>query len=176
MRYYNSTASLLPYTVTNLPTWQFGEYWRSNFDYRLFVISGSSYATAAVSLPDGSLQYFNAAGKPVLNYTNADESLQTISGGYIYQAENRQYTFDTTGKLTSIGLIGGVTRTLTYSDGTTGSNGGYVLLADGSASATTLPAGLLIRVTDSFGRTLSFGYDATNRVVKLIDSQNQIVL
>lgn len=33
-----------------------------------------------------------------------------------------------------------------------------------------LPAGSLIRVSDSFGHTLQFGYDLANRVVKMIDS------
>src|SRR6266700_2758243 len=64
---------------------------------------------------------------------------------------------------------GDVSQTLTYSDGTTGTNGGFILDANGLPTAVALPAGLLIRAADNFGRTLAFGYGMALRVVKLTD-------
>lgn len=78
--------------------------------------------------------------------------------------------YSDSGKLQSITTRGGVVQTLTYSDGTSGANGGYVLDSSGNPTSTILSGGLLIRVTDSFGRVLSFGYSALNHVVKATDS------
>ncbi len=174
-RYYNPFGSLIPYTAGMNVAKQFGDNWRSIFDYKLYPISDSSYSIAAVSKPDGSLQYFNQLGRPLLGYGASDESLIRNSDNYIYSADNRKYIFDIAGKLISIKLVGGVTRTLTYSNGTTGAGGGYVLYPDGTPSNVVLPAGLLLSVTDSFGRTMTFGYDAINRVVDLVDSEGKTI-
>ena len=67
-------------------------------------------------------------------------------------------SYDAQGKLLSIANRHGLTRTLTYSDGTTGANGGAYLEPDGLTFTTSaIPAGFLIRVTQQ-GRTISFGY------------------
>lgn len=77
--------------------------------------------------------------------------------------------YDASGKLLSITHRGGRVETLVYSDGTSGTGGGFVLDADGNATASVLPVGLLIRVSDEAGRSLKFGYDASSRVVKMTD-------
>jgi len=88
--------------------------------------------------------------------------------GWAYKNEHDEVeSYDAAGKLISITNRTGLTQTLTYSDGTAGANGGYVLSATGIQIATVLPAGKLIRVTDPAGRSLQYGYDTTGRVVKM---------
>ena len=97
--------------------------------------------------------------------------------GWSYSNENDEVeTYDATGKLVSITSRAGLTQTLTYSDGTNGANGGYVLLATGAPSSSILLPGFLIRVTDPAGRSLQYGYDATGRVVKVIDPAGGVYL
>ena len=70
----------------------------------------------------------------------------------------------------------GFSQTLTYSDGTAGTNGGYFLDATGNPTTYVLSAGLLIRVTDPVGRMLQFGYDTSSRVVKMTDPAGGVYL
>ncbi|HKB61111.1 MAG TPA: hypothetical protein VKC56_13825, partial [Gallionellaceae bacterium] len=97
-----------------------------------------------------------------------DSSGQITGWAYVNDHDETE-TYDATGKLISITNRAGLSQTLTYSDGTSGANGGYVLDASGNPTTTVLPAGLLIRVADPAGRTLQYGYDASNRVVKMTD-------
>ncbi|MFZ3017857.1 MAG: hypothetical protein WA056_05315 [Gallionella sp.] len=97
--------------------------------------------------------------------------------GWTYRNDQDEVeTYDAVGRLLSITNKAGLVQTLTYSDNTAGPNGGYVLSATGIATATILPAGKLIRVTDPAGRTLQFGYDAAGRAVKMIDPAGGIYL
>ncbi len=94
----------------------------------------------------------------------------TSGGGWNYvTSDDATETYNALGILQSITDRGGRTQTLTYSDGTTGPSGGYVLDASGNPTPSTLPSGLLIRVTDASGRALSFGYDVYSRIVTLVD-------
>ena len=61
--------------------------------------------------------------------------------------------------LLSITDRNGLSQTLTYSDGSnSGPNGGFQVDANGNPTGSAVPPGLLIRVTDTMGRTLNFGY------------------
>jgi YD repeat-containing protein len=93
----------------------------------------------------------------------------TVTGWKYTTAADEVELYDADGKLQSITNYSGLTQTLTYADGTTGPNGGYVLDAAGNPTATILPAGLLIRVTDVSSHSLNFGYDAANRIAKMTD-------
>jgi len=98
-----------------------------------------------------------------------DKLVQLASGWQLTTADNAVETYDATGKLLTIADRAGRTQTLTYTDGTAGPNGGYVLDASGNSTTTILPAGLLLRVTDATGNALNFGYDASSRIVKMTD-------
>ena len=88
--------------------------------------------------------------------------------GWIYTNENDELEkYDASGRLISITNGAGLSQTLTYSDGTSGTTGGYVLDATGNVTTSVLPAGFLIHVVDPAGRTLQYGYDAVGRVVKV---------
>lgn len=95
---------------------------------------------------------------------------------YVSAQDDETEHFDATGKLVSIANRAGLTQTLIYSDGTAGANGGYVLNATGAATTVVLPAGRLIRVADSFGHTLQFGFDSVGRVVKAINPAGGVYL
>lgn len=113
-------------------------------------------------IPDRLIELKDAAGvRTGWRYTTADDDVEL---------------YDASGKLLSITHRGGRVETLFYSDGTTGSNGGFVLDADGNATSTVLPAGLLIRVSDDAGRSLRFGYDASSRIVKMTDPAGGVFL
>ncbi|HLB17337.1 MAG TPA: DUF6531 domain-containing protein, partial [Burkholderiales bacterium] len=73
--------------------------------------------------------------------------------------------YDAGGRLISVSDRAGVKHALTYSDGTVNPpNGGTI-----EGTSTPLPAGLLIRVQHDFGQTLTFGYNAAGRIVRLTD-------
>jgi YD repeat-containing protein len=71
-------------------------------------------------------------------------------------ADNSIETYDASGKLTSIADRSGLAQTLTYSDAST-------------PVAIAPTTGLLIRVTDTFGRQLNFTYDNSSRISTLTD-------
>ncbi|WP_283745175.1 RHS repeat protein [Sideroxydans sp. CL21] len=97
--------------------------------------------------------------------------------GWTYTNENDEVeTYNVLGELVSITNRAGLIQTLTYSDGTAGPNGGYVLSATGAPTTTILPAIHLIRVTDPAGRSLQYGYDGTGRVVKMTDPAGGVYL
>jgi YD repeat-containing protein len=86
-----------------------------------------------------------------------------ITGWLYYDASSESTEqYDAAGKLLSIASREGLVQALTYSDGTAA--GGFI-----EGTSTALPAGLLTKVADPFGRTLLFGYDAARRIVRLTD-------
>ena len=99
--------------------------------------------------------------------------LSTTGGiaGWTYTTEDQDVEqYNPIGQLLSVTNRTGQTTTLSYSDGTINlPYGGYVLDATGAPTVITLPAGLLLRVTDAYQHSLSFGYDAASRIVKMTD-------
>src|SRR5215831_2555514 len=150
-----------------------GQVWRTGFDKRVVVLSpASTFVSTAIAPPSGEIQYFDANGREVLNYSGAAGTLVTVAGtGYFYKGTDRTEFYGTDGRLKSISLASGQVITLTYSDGTTGPNGGFVLDATGAPHSPALPVPLnaLIRVSDTQGNTLSLGYDAGDRIVLMTD-------
>ncbi len=141
-----------------------GANWRGTYDRSI----SAQTTTATVYRPDGKSYKFQLSGSVWVGDADGVDRLQQITGGWTYTtADDAVETYDSTGKLLSIANRVGLKQTLTYSDGTTGSNGGYVLDASGNPTVATLPAGRLIGVTDSVGRVLGFGYDASGHIVKV---------
>lgn len=184
-RMYNSTG--IPFLSS------LGMNWQIAYDRSIVTNSnGTSLITATVKRADGKQYYFNQAigtATPPLTTTTWTPDADVVgslvqifapvvppatvgaAAGWRYTNENDEVeTYDVAGKLLSLTNKAGLVQTLSYSDGTAvAPNGGYVLSATGLATATVLPAGRLIRVTDPAGRSLQFGYDASGRVVKAID-------
>ncbi len=104
------------------------------------------------------IRRFNADSQPV--------------GWTLITADDTTESYDTAGRLTSVRIRSGAQQTLSYSDGTEAS--GYVLDAQGNPTGWPLPADLLIRVADAYGRQLTLGYNAQSRLIKLTDPASGI--
>ncbi|MEA3195517.1 MAG: hypothetical protein QOD26_3850, partial [Betaproteobacteria bacterium] len=150
---------------------RFGWHWRDSFNRAISRIGSST--TAIAYRPDGkALQFTLSAGVWSPDAGTPDRLVQTTSpaGWQLTTASSDEVeTYDSAGKLLTIKARSGLTQTLTYSDGTNGANGGVVLDASGNPTSFILAAGYLIRAADHFGRTISFGYDNTGRVIKVTD-------
>lgn len=106
-----------------------------------------------------------------------DTLVELVSGGvtigWTYTTANGEVeSYDAQGKLLSVTDRNGLTHNYFYSNGTV-QGGGYILDANGNPTATVLPAGRVIQISDAFGRTIKFGYDVNNRLVKMIDPSEQ---
>jgi YD repeat-containing protein len=189
-RIYNSGGASPE--VVNSTSW--GAQWRGNYDRSIgYYTNTVSLKTAFVKRPNGKTYNFTQAiGTPIStmisNSTWTSDSdvvgSLTLLGvdsydtplGWMYVNENDETEmYDGNGNLLSITNRQGLTQTLTYSDGTNGPNGGYVLDANGNPTPTVLPPGLLIRVTDPMGRTLKYGYDSYNRVTSLTNPAGAVI-
>ena len=103
-------------------------------------------------------------GRPVERVTPEGDGWRYVNGA------DETETYDAAGRLLSIADRTGLKQMLAYSDGTqNGATGGVVLDDNGNPLTLPLPAGKLIRVTDPFGRVLSFGYDSAGRVKLVLD-------
>jgi len=155
-------------TFDDYPT-RFGRRWRDSFDRRISVNGSNAFAYRA----DGkAFQFVSGGGGWVPDADTNDRLTElqnppgTRTGWQLAVAGGDELeTYDAAGRLLSIRSRVGLTQTLTYSDGTNGPDGGFLLDASGLPTTVALPAGLLIRAADNFGRTLAFGYGMALRVV-----------
>ena len=166
-RYYNTGRS-------SPLTQGFGGYWQHSYDRRVIDIAVDKVLYYSA---DGKVLTFNlvagtwAAEADVADVLVELKNADGIRTGWTYRvaANDDVETFSPGGRLASIRNRAGLTTTIAYTDGTTGPNGAFVLDAQGNPTAAVLPLGLLLRVTDPFGRTLRFGYDSGFRIVKITD-------
>jgi len=157
---------------------RFGRRWRDSFERRILV-DGSN---VMVYRPGGeALRYVPNGSSWVTDADTSDRLTElqdppgTRTGWQLLVASSDELeTYDASGKLLTIQSRSGLTQTLAYSDGTSGLDGGFVLDANGSPTAKVLPAGLLIRASDNFGRVLAFGYNDLSRTVKVTDPAGNI--
>ena len=120
------------------------------------IVGGRQSWSVDAPYPQRLLRTFDAGNQPT-GWIVVDPREATVE------------TYNRFGQPTQIAGPGGDVRTLTYSDGTTGANGGIELDGNGNPSGAVLPANLLIRVTDNFGRSLTLGYDSLARLSKVTD-------
>ena len=137
-----------------------GEKWRHNYD-RSIVLTDTpalSTATAYVYRPDGRIFPFNreAGGNWVTNpafnarlSTRYDSSGTPVGWRYI-DSDDSTEDYDTSGRLLSIANRAGLTLRLAYENDR------------------------LATVTDTFGRSLVFAYDANGRLVTVTDPSGGI--
>ena len=159
IRTYNSG------TGTNYFGGPLGKGWQHNYGVRLAI---ANVVTAFRG--DGRIVEFVPNGSAWLHWLDVNDrlvELRDTSGvrtGWKYLSSAHDVElYDASGTLLSITSSTGATTTLTYSDGTaSGGRGGVI-----EGTATPLPRSLLLRVTDSFGVSLSFGYNADYRLVRV---------
>jgi YD repeat-containing protein len=143
-----------------------GSYWYDTYQRQVHYTSGNLLIpdVATVTRQDGRLIQFSLSQGAWISESDTNERLIELkdAGGNTTgwtlnnAADNSIESYDADGKLISITNRTGQTQTLTYSIETTASN-----------IAPTL--GLLIRVTDAFGRQLNFTYDALSRIKTMTD-------
>jgi YD repeat-containing protein len=151
--------------------------WTHSFSHWITNVSGASavlvfrpngqmyVATSPGAATAAGLQQWTLDSDVVLQvYEQINGSLQG-TGWLARSLEGQEESYDTSGNLLSILDKQGRADALTYSTGSSG----YALDANWNATTTVLPSGLLIDVTDSFGRSLSFGYNASLQLVQVTD-------
>ena len=159
IRTYNSGAG------TDYFSGALGKGWQHNYGLRLsisnVVTSFRGNGRIVEFAPNGS----NWSHWPDVNdqLTELKNSSDVRTGWKYVSATNDVEVYDPGGTLVSITSRMGNTTTLTYSDGTGRGNRGGVI----EGTSVPLPASLLLRVTNTFGLVLSFGYDSNYRIVRV---------
>ena len=170
VRYYGSSTALL--APLNEPTG-----WTASYTQVLKVNTAGTPVTVMARRPEGTGVFFVlSAGSYIADSDIADKLVEIVNGGittgwqYTHAATENIETYDALGKLLSIEDRAGRTQLLTYSDGLGGRYPVTAPVCNGvpGAPAPTV-AGLLICVTDHFGRQLNFARDAFGRVSKMTD-------
>ena len=140
-----------------------GSRWSHNFHQGLLVVSDQVTLIRA----DKQMFIFRPVSGLWQPDTDVDYHLEEIltnsvrTGWKVTTPENTIETYSSNGDLLSMTAISGVTQTLVYSNSTT--------------PTTTAPvAGLIIRVTDSFGKSLNFTYDSASRISTMTDPAGQV--
>jgi YD repeat-containing protein len=174
----NGFELTLTYNTQDDDTSHFGRRWRDTFDRRIYRNANGTGTTTFAYRPDGKSINFALSGAVWVPDADTSSTLtqQTdangVTTGWQLQvaAGDEVETYDATGNLLTIRSRTGLVQTLSYSDGTSGPNGGVYLDANGQPTTSQLPVGFLIRAADNFGRTLVFAYDInTARVAKITD-------
>lgn len=140
---------------------RYGTHWSSN--YEKMIWTNSAYPNNIGSQrDDGKILTFTLADGKYQPDADIADSLtrQTDSAGntsgwqYLVAADQSLESYDANGKLLSITSRAGWAQTLKYSTG---------------PSASAQQAGLLLSISDHAGRSLTFEYDHSNRVVRMND-------
>ena len=144
-------------------------------NWRLFSsLINPVWETVQVIRRDGRpLRFTLQGGQWIGDTDSADKLTQSATGWTLKTAHDAVETYNLSGNLVAVVNRAGWTHTFTYSDGTGGTNGGYILDSNGQPTIMALPAGMLIRLSDSAGRSLAFGYDMAMHIVKMTDPNNQ---
>jgi RHS repeat-associated protein len=138
VRYYNSQGFFRLFSSSAMSPGMLGDYWRTNYDRRIFGITGSTSVAAALQTPDGSIKYFSAAGVELEHFSGqaADTLTSIVGGGWtLTRGDDSVETYNANGYLIGTWEKSKFQQILTY--GTDGR---------------------LATVSDSYGRTLSFAY------------------
>ncbi|WP_158628845.1 RHS repeat protein [Dyella choica] len=173
-RYYNSDP--------NVRGGHNGVQWLTNYDRSLsFNSSGidalsgrpSSPTKVTVQRQNGQELTFNKANgvwqgdADVSNVlTETDDGSGYVLSWTLFVSATRQYeTYSPMGSLLSVSDGAHTLLTLTYTDGTT----------QQSSTGTVLPGGLLRKVTDARGRSLTFGYDSQLNLVSVTEPDGGVL-
>jgi YD repeat-containing protein len=143
-------------------TGMFGKGWKGNFERKI----NGGVAVARAERPNGRELSFRAPASGNVYVPDADiaDQLQhftdssgtTTSWRYIVAADDSTELYNPAGKLVSITDRAGLTITLTYSNAST-------------PTQVAPLTGLLIGVTNPFGRSFSYVYDTLGRIASMTD-------
>jgi RHS repeat-associated protein len=155
-RFYNSSDTVSPATL--------GAQWRHSFNRSLAIPSGNIEGSIAIlERPDGKRETFTKKGSQWISDPDIPDTLVEIDGvdgqpvNYvIFVAGLKQFeTYSTSGLLQSVRDESGLTSSFIYSSADTPSN-------------IAPRAGLLLKVTDPYGRAINFKYDYSSRIAQII--------
>lgn len=152
----------------------FGTSWTSNIERRVKVYTTSSDSVplnVGVLRPDATEWAYTrpASGTEYTKDADAidrlirlvDTNQNTTGWRFLVDADGSIEDYDVSGKLTLLTNRAGLTQTFVYSDSTT--------------PTTIAPAvGLLIKVTDPAGRSMSLAYDSSSHVSQVTGPQGEI--
>lgn len=151
--------------MTGSATAGFGSAWSHNHSVALKKngTPGSAGSTAKIVFGDGSARVFNwQVGSSSWLADSSADALTANTTGLLYtrQEDNSSWQFDTTGRLLAVTRRNGWVTTYTYST---------------ASIPTTIapPAGLLLTVTNQFGRSLNFSYNAASQLMSVTASDGQ---
>jgi YD repeat-containing protein len=157
------------YNGNSIRNGRYGVRWSSNYE-RMILLNAVYPNNASVARGDGKELGFvlnNGSYQPDGDITDkltrqVDSAGNTTGWQYLVAADQSLENYDAGGKLLSITGRAGLVQTLSYSDAST---------------ATTIApqAGLLVRVSDSFGHQLNFVYDNNSRVSQMADPAGGII-
>jgi YD repeat-containing protein len=165
---------LLTYNYNDNQITSFGRRWRSPFDRAIQVDDDGS---TVVFRQDGkALRFLKSTGMWVTDADTNDTLQELLDAGakrigwqYRVAEDDSLESYNANGKLTSMLQRDGVLISLQYSDGTSGTGGGVYIDDSGNPlNNNTLAAGLLIKVSNSFGGTIRFRYDTRNKISQAI--------
>jgi YD repeat-containing protein len=158
------------YNGNSIRNGRYGARWSSNYERMVWTNTYNIKTTAGVQRSDGKILTFTLAGgvyRPDADVTDsltrqADSLNNTIGWQYRVAADQSLESYDAAGKLVRTTSRDGWVQTLSYSDATT------------PAMVAPQP-GLLLRVTDQFGRQLNFTYDSSSRVSQMTDPTGKAI-
>lgn len=144
-----------------------GGFWRHNYQRRVILDPGLMVANVIGA--NGVSVTFTKSGTTWSPLSHRRESLTELRSGGVLTGWLFRTTdggleqYDANGNLTVRSEASGTRQSLTYTDGTaSGPNGATALDA-----AVPVPAGLLRRVADDFGRSLTFDYVSTGVLTRV---------
>jgi YD repeat-containing protein len=165
-RMYSSRGSIFQYAAGAGPV-SVDSLWRHTFDIRLQLISTSVATSAAVSWPDGQIQYFKGSGQAILATNDNSARLSSSADAHVLRFDGMTYRFTSEGVLSELATWSGRSFSLRYADGTLGPGGQVARDSGGASLASPVPAGHLIEVVSSTGRQLRFDRDVAGRLTQL---------
>jgi len=162
------TYNSVPVKKMPVRPYAFGNGWTSTYGSHVWIVGTSK---AAALRPDGKFYQFlaPASGHVFIPEADVPDLLTRVVNGsgqitgwqYRVGADYSLENYNGEGNLTSIVKRTGETTTLTYSTGAT------------SPSIAPWP-GLLVTVTDHFGRTLQFVHDSSGRVKQVTNPNGSV--
>ena len=157
--------------------------WLHNYDKFLIIKSTGTNAYKVKAKRNAYTAYNYNVGSSITKQVYVQDILSKVLSGstlvgwklYNHLDDSNEY-YDLNGKLTSITDRNNNTLNMIYADGTSGANGGYLLDSNYTYTSNLIPAGLLIRVEDTFGRQLKLDYkdNANYDMVRITTPDNQV--
>ena len=152
------------YSSSQIQYGRMGRKWRHSFEWCVTPTNADS--VAVVTRGDGGREHFRRVGTTLVPEPGVNNSLQQVSSGFTYVTLSKlTYSFDASGRLTSIADRNGSPLGLFYQDGVLHS---IEDTRGNTASLTYDPEGRLSRV-DYVTQGVVFSYDATGNLASFTE-------